>query len=157
MCEIGFFPTIQWARLDRTIEGRNLFLAVSAPVPFLANIKIVALDDQPDSRLLIARFLARRGAQVFVAKNAFEGFRLIRIIRPDVVLSDINMPGRSGFDLLLDIRSLGRENGGDVPVIAMSAHWHEEDLTMGAGFQKYLPKPFTPDELLAAIDSVLRV
>ena len=105
-------------------------------------------------RLLIARFLVGRGAQVFAAKNAFEGLRVVREIRPDLVLSDINMPGRSGVELLADIRSIGRSDGGCVPVIAMTAYLLNEAI-VDAGFHKTLLKPFTPDQLLAVIDSVL--
>jgi hypothetical protein len=58
-----------------------------APHPFLGNIKIVVVDDRPDFRLLIAQYLARRGAQVFAAKNAIEGSRLHRISRwPPLIL-----------------------------------------------------------------------
>jgi CheY-like chemotaxis protein len=72
---------------------------------------------------------------------------------PDLVLSDINMPGKSGFELLMDIRSLGREIGA-VPVIAMTAYIFDQSV-LDAGFQRILRKPFAPDELLAAIDLVL--
>jgi CheY-like chemotaxis protein len=64
------------------------------------------------------------------------------------------MPGRSGFQLLADIRSLGRENGGLVPVLAMTAYRFKYDAIIGAGFQAYLMKPFTLDQLVASIDSV---
>ena len=128
---------------------------MQVPRPFLENIKIVVVDDRADFRLLIAQYLARRGAQVFAAKNAIEGLRLVGEIRPDVVLSDINMPGRSGFELLADIRSLGREKGGAVPVVAVTAYRQEHDAIAGTGFQAYLRKPFTPDQLVATIDSVL--
>jgi CheY-like chemotaxis protein len=74
--------------------------------PSLQNVKIVLIDDNSGVRLLIARSLAGRGAQVFAAKNAFAGLRLVRKIGPDVVLSDLSMPGRNGFELLADIRAL---------------------------------------------------
>ena len=130
---------------------------MAARDPFLQNVKIVIVDDRPDLRLMAAQFLAGRGAQVFAAKNATEGFRIIREIHPAVVVSDINMPGRNGFELLADIRSLQPENGGRVPAIAMSAYTQDDEAIFEAGFQKYLHKPFTPDELLAAIDFVLQL
>ncbi|MBV8276678.1 MAG: response regulator [Verrucomicrobia bacterium] len=123
--------------------------------PFLLNIKIVVVDDNPDIRLLIARFLDQQGAQVFSAKNAFEGLRLVREVHPDVVLCDLAMPGRSGFELLADIRSLGDYAGGSVPVVAMTAHRHKQDSIIGLGFQELLEKPFAPDQLLMSIDSAL--
>jgi CheY-like chemotaxis protein len=126
---------------------------MESPHPHLANTRILIVDDKADFRLLIARFLARRGAQVFAAKNAFEGLRLVHEIRPDIVLSDINMPGRSGLQFLADIRNLGPDHG-NVPVIAMTAYVLDQAI-VDAGFQKILRKPFAPDQLLATIDSVL--
>jgi CheY-like chemotaxis protein len=127
---------------------------MAANQPFLQNVRIIIVDDSSDVRLLIARFLAEQGAQVFAAKNAFEGLRLVREIRPDVVLSDLNMPRRSGFELLADIRGLSRTEGGSIPVIAMTAY--DQNVITPGGFQKLLRKPFAPDQLLATIDSVLR-
>ena len=127
---------------------------MKAPHPFLENVRIVLVEDEADLRLLIALFLNEGGAQVFAAKNAFDGLRLVREIRPDLVLSDINMPGRSGVELLADIRSIGRSDGGCVPVIAMTAYPLNETI-VEAGFHRILREPFTPDQLLATIDSVL--
>jgi CheY-like chemotaxis protein len=120
----------------------------------LENIRILIVDDKADFRSLIARFLARHGAQVFAAKNAFEGLRLVREIRPDLVLSDINMPGRSGLEFLADIRSLPADHGRSVPVIAMTAYVLDQAVA-DAGFQRLIRKPFAPEQLLATIDSVL--
>jgi CheY-like chemotaxis protein len=116
---------------------------------FLDNIRILIVDDKADFRLLTAHFLTRRGAQVFTAKNAFEGLRLVREICPNLVLSDINMPGRSGLQLLADIRDLGKDRG-KLPVIAMTAYVLDQGV-VNAGFESILRKPFTPDRLLATL------
>ncbi|MBV8485732.1 MAG: response regulator [Verrucomicrobia bacterium] len=102
---------------------------------------------------MTAKFLTRQGAQVFAAKNAWEGLRLVQEIRPDVVLSDINMPGRSGLQFLADIRNLGPDRG-EVPIIAMTAYVLDQAV-VNAGFESVLRKPFVPDQLLATIDLVL--
>lgn len=133
-----------------------MFRSMPEGRPFFLDVKIVVVDDNPDIRLLIARFLAEHGAQVFSAKNAFEALRLVREIHPDVVVSDLAMPGRDGFELLADIRSLSDYAGGRVPVVAMTAHRHEQNLVTAAGFRELLEKPFTPDQLLAAIDLALQ-
>ena len=122
--------------------------------PFLEGIRIIVVEDKGDFLLLITAFLDRHGAQVSAAKNAIEGLRLVREICPDVVLSDINMPGRNGIELLADIRALGRNDGGSVPVIAMTAYMVDQTLA-DAGFQSILRKPFEADQLLATIDAVL--
>ena len=67
------------------------------------------------------------GAKVMVARNAFEGLDAIKNTHPDLVLSDIQMPGMDGFELLDEIRALGSDGGGSVPVIAMSAFFSETD------------------------------
>jgi CheY-like chemotaxis protein len=128
---------------------------VAVKQPSLQNIKIVVVDDHPDIRLLIARFLSDQGAQVFTAKNAFEGLRLVREIQPHVVLSDLRMPDRNGFELLVDIQDFSRSMGRTIPVIAITAHRHKQEQTAAAGFQMHLEKPFTPDQLLATINLAL--
>ena len=121
----------------------------------LVNIKIVVVEDHADIRRLITRFLSDQGAQIFAAKNAFEGLRWVREIQPDVVLSDLKMPGRSGFDLLADIQDFSRSLGRTIPVIAMTAYRYKQAETAAAGFRTHLEKPFTPDQLLATVDRVL--
>jgi CheY-like chemotaxis protein len=77
---------------------------------------------------------------------------------PDVVITDIRLPDRDGFELLQDIRGLGAEGSDSVSVIAMTAFGSiaDPERTLAAGFQAHLAKPFRPDQLLEAIESVLR-
>jgi DNA-binding response OmpR family regulator len=116
------------------------------------------LKDYPDTLFGIAHFLTRHGAKVFPRPDAFEGLQPVREHRPDIVLSDIRLPKRDGFELLRNIRALGAENGCNEPVIAMTAFGGiaARDRTIAAGIQAHLDKPFAPDSLLAAIKSVLR-
>jgi len=124
--------------------------------PF-SNLTIVIVEDHDDIRGYLAAFLIRLGAKVVEATNAFEGFKAVKTFRPNIVLSDIAMPGRDGFGLLGEIRSLGPDAGGNVPVIAMTALVTHADRAriLGAGFQACLPKPFGPDKLVATILEVL--
>jgi len=87
----------------------------------LSGITIVVVEDYPDILFGITQFLTRHGAKVFPRPDAFQGLQAVREHRPDIVLSDIRLPKRDGFELLQDIRALGAENGGNVPVIAMTA------------------------------------
>jgi len=77
---------------------------------------------------------------------------------PSFVLCDIRLPNRDGFEHLRDIRALGAENGGTVPVIAMTAFggFDARDRAIAAGFEAHLDKPFSPDSLLGVIKSILR-
>jgi len=123
----------------------------------LTNLTIVVVEDHDDTRRYLSLFLGYSGAKVVEAQNAFEALEAIKMYRPDIVVSDLVMPGRDGFDLLRDIRGLGSGAGGDVPVIAMSATVTRADRAhiLNAGFQECLPKPFGPDKLMSVILAIL--
>jgi CheY-like chemotaxis protein len=88
-------------------------------------------------------FLDRLGANVLLARNAFECLDAIKNHFPNLVLSDITMPGMDGFELLREIRALGSDAGGSVPVIAMTALLTHADRAriLNAGFQACWPNP----------------
>ena len=92
-----------------------------------------------------------------LARNGFEGLEATKNNRPDLVVSDIAMPGMDGFELLREIRAFGPDTGGSTPVIAMTAlvTYADRARILDAGFQECLPKPFTPDKLLETILTVL--
>jgi CheY-like chemotaxis protein len=91
-----------------------------------------------------------------MARNAFEGVEAVKASRPNLVLCDIKMPEKDGFEVLRKIRALGPAAGGTVPVIAMSALVaHASARILDAGFNACLPKPFTPDKLIKKILTVL--
>jgi CheY-like chemotaxis protein len=122
----------------------------------LSNLMIVVVEDDNDTRTHLGAFLDRLDAKVVLASNAFEGLEAIKDTLPDLVLSDIKMPGMDGFELLGKIRALGQDAGGSVPVIAMSAFMGgERAYILDAGFQACLPKPFTPARLSETILAVL--
>jgi CheY-like chemotaxis protein len=123
----------------------------------LSNLTIVVVEDHDDARRYLGLYLDRLGANVVVARNAFEGLEAIKNTHPNLVLSDIAMPGMDGFGLLREIRALGPDASGSVPVIAMTALVTHADRAriLSAGFQAYLPKPFSPDKLVETILTVL--
>jgi CheY-like chemotaxis protein len=122
----------------------------------LSNFMIVVVEDDDDTRRSLGTFLGRLGANVVVARNAFEGVEAVKTSRPELVLCDIKMPGRDGFEVLRKIRALGPAAGGSVPVIAMSALvTHAGARMLVAGFNACLPKPFTANQLVETILTVL--
>ncbi|HYY31424.1 MAG TPA: response regulator [Chthoniobacterales bacterium] len=122
----------------------------------LSNFAIVVVEDHDDTRRSLGIFLGRLGANVVLAGNAFEGVEAVKTSRPNLVLCDIKMPEKDGFEVLRKIRALGPAAGGTVPVIAMSALVaHASARVLDAGFNACLPKPFTPDELVKKILTVL--
>ena len=119
----------------------------------LAGLRIVVADDQDDSRDLIEFLLTQQGAVVTGAASAAEAFAAVKGHPPDVLLSDIEMPGENGYALIGRVRALAPEDGGAVPAAAMTAHGSREDRdrALAAGFQRHLPKPFQPADLFALV------
>jgi CheY-like chemotaxis protein len=91
------------------------------------------------------------------ARNAEDARETILGLHPDLVLSDIAMPGKDGFELLREIRSLDPSDGSEVPVIAITGLSRPLDQMRApaAGFDAVLLKPFTPDVLLQVISEVI--
>ena len=123
----------------------------------LSHLTIVIVEDHDDARRYLSLFLERLGAKVVTARNAWEGFEAVKNNSPSLVLSDITMPGKDGFELLREIRALALDGEGTVPVIAMTALVTHTDRAriLSAGFQACLAKPFTPDKLVETILTVL--
>jgi CheY-like chemotaxis protein len=123
----------------------------------LRNLTIVVVEDHDDARRYLGLFLDRLGATIVLARNGFEGLEAIKNSRPNLVVSDIQMPGMNGFELLRAIRAFGPDAGGNVPVIAMTAFvtYADRARILNADFQACLQKPFTPDKLAEAIRTVL--
>ena len=127
------------------------------PLNPFCDLTIVVVEDHDDARRYLGLFLGNLGANVLLARNASEGLEAIKNNLTHFVLSDINMPGMNGFELLHEIRALGSAAGGNVPVIAMTALVTHADRArmLNAGFQACLPKPFTPDKLVETILTLL--
>lgn len=123
----------------------------------LNKLTIIVVDDNNDVRRYVGTYLGHLGANVATAENAIEALEAVKTHCPNLVLSDISMPERDGFGLLADIRALGSAAGGDVPVIAMTALVTQMDRAriLNAGFNAFLPKPFTPETLVNIILAVL--
>ncbi len=124
--------------------------------PNVPGLRILVVDDEPDARSLVSTLLGSCGAEVRTASSAAEAFEVLREFRPNVLLSDIAMPGEDGYDLIRRVRELTPEEGGRVPAAALTAHARAEDRrrTLLAGFNMHVPKPVDPEELLAVVASL---
>ena len=99
------------------LEDSNVIVESSLMPPIrLRNLAIVVVEDHNDTRRFLDIFLGHLGAKVVVAGNAIEGLAAVKTCHPNLVFSDISTPGRDGFELLSDIRALGPDAGGNVPV-----------------------------------------
>lgn len=118
----------------------------------LFGLRVLVVDDEADGRQTIAAVLEHRGAVVETAASAPEAFECIRSGPPDVLVSDIAMPGEDGYDLIKRIRAMGSE-AGRVPAVALTAFAREEDAqrALAAGFQRHASKPIRPAKLVALV------
>jgi CheY-like chemotaxis protein len=150
-------PAVAVAPAD---QGRPAPLR-AAPLPAadfqdLTGTRVLVVEDDRDGRELMIETLRAAGAQTAGASSAAEALDLLPLFRPHVLVSDIGMPEEDGCSLVARIRSIPKENGGDVPALAVSAYAREEDRirSAAAGFQSHLAKPFEPAELVAQVGAL---
>ncbi len=143
----------QPAEDSRPVPERPLWLE-SAPA--LGGLRVLVVDDEPDSRDMVATVLELAGAEALVAGTAAEGLAILTRERPDVLLSDLEMPGEDGYALIRRVRALGPESGGLTPAAALTAYAGAEHRmrTLLAGFQLHVAKPVQPAELAAVVASL---
>jgi PAS domain S-box-containing protein len=124
----------------------------------LAGYRVLVVDDEPDTLELMSFVLGKCGAHVVKVRSVDEALRAFGRTRPHIVVTDIGMPDRDGYELIRTIRSLPTEKGGTVPAIALTAFAATEDrrLALAAGFQDHLAKPVTPAALVALVADVLQ-
>jgi PAS domain S-box-containing protein len=137
--------------------ARNLLPSVDL-ADRLDGISILVVDDEPDTRDLLKTGLENCGAQVSLASSVAEAFKALKIRIPDVVISDIGMPEKDGYDLIRELRALPAEKGGKVPAIALTAYARVEDRlrALRSGYQMHVPKPVELAELVAVADSLVK-
>src|SRR5213594_1563590 len=119
-------------------------------LPSLRGLSVLVVDDALDARDSLAMFLEECGARVAAAAEALEALPLAR---PDVLVSDLAMPGIDGYGLLARMRELEAGGARPVPALALSGHARPQDRerTLAAGFQAHMAKPAEPAELASAV------
>jgi CheY-like chemotaxis protein len=119
----------------------------------LSNVRILVVEDEPDARELLCTLLEGEGVLVASAASAGEAMERFAETRPDILLSDIGLPGEDGCSLMRRIRALGPECGGSLPAVAITAYGSSADVrsVLGAGFDKHLCKPAEPEEVLGIL------
>jgi len=119
-------------------------------------VRVLVVEDEPDSRHLLAAVLQKRGARVFMASSAAEALDLMQRERPDVLLSDIALQEQDGYELIRRVRALTPEMGGRTPAAALTGYGRLEDRmkALSAGFQLHAAKPVEPAELVAVVASL---
>ena len=124
--------------------------------PSLAGVRVLVVDDDPTTVELIREVLMQAGADVTGCTAVDEALRLLEQWRPDVLVSDIEMPEQDGYTLIRKARALGPEAGGKTPAVALTAFSRPEDRirSLMAGFNIHVSKPVDPAELIAIIASL---
>lgn len=119
------------------------------------NWKVIVVEDTYDDQQLVSRMLGHHGAEVFIAKNGHECLQLLNQIEPTVVVTDLAMPGKDGWQTLVAIRS--NTETAHIPVIAVTAY-HSADVAedaLNAGFDGYFPKPLHPQTFVSRLAEIL--
>ncbi|HEV2875295.1 MAG TPA: response regulator transcription factor [Thermoleophilaceae bacterium] len=134
-------------------------MTAAATLHFVAQPKsgrtVLVVDDEPTIAEVVARYLERAGYETATAGDGLEALRLAADRRPDLIVLDLMLPGLGGLEVL---RRLAQADGPRTPVILLTAKGEQNDKLVGLrdGADDYVVKPFSPSELVARVDAVLR-
>jgi signal transduction histidine kinase len=119
-------------------------------LPSLSGVSVLVVDDEEEAREVLLLILQERGAEVTAVASAAAAFRALRKKIPDVLVSDVGMPGQDGHAFIRKLRTLGVERGADVPAVALTAYARSVDAesAIAAGFNRHVAKPVVPSELV---------
>ena len=125
--------------------------------PSLNGVSVLVVEDEDDSRELVALFLSKAGATVETANSGAEGLEKIKAGQFDVLVSDIGMPQMDGYQFIEAVRSLDPQHS-SIPAIALTAYARTEDrvAAIAKGFQMHISKPADALELTTMIRSLAR-
>lgn len=125
----------------------------SVPPPSLVGLQILMVEDNADTREFVATVLRQSGAKVTAVESVREAMEQFEKTRPDVLVSDIGMPGEDGYDLIRQVRDLENQQEEKIPAIALTAYAKLEERmrVLAAGFQVHVPKPVEPGALVAVV------
>jgi CheY-like chemotaxis protein len=118
----------------------------------LGGLRLLVVDDERDTRELVAAVLTTCGAEMVSVGSAGEALDQMERQRFDLLISDIGMPEMNGYDLISRIRQLAKEQGGRTPAVALTAYAGIDDRkrALAAGYEMHIPKPFVAAELISA-------
>ena len=119
----------------------------------LAGLRVMIVEDEEDTRELLVTALEQCGADVAAFATVAEALDAFELRSPDVLLSDLGVPGEDGYSLIRKVRSRPASLGGNVPAAALTAYVRAEDRrqALAAGFQAHLAKPIDPSDLVATV------
>jgi signal transduction histidine kinase/CheY-like chemotaxis protein len=126
------------------------------PALSLLNVQVLLVDDDQDTLQLLTVSLSESNARVQTATSVAEALEMLEWFKPDVLVSDLAMPGEDGYSLIRKVRAIEAENGKHTPAVALTSYVRIEDRTraLSAGFNMFVPKPIEANELITAIASL---
>jgi signal transduction histidine kinase/integral membrane sensor domain MASE1/CheY-like chemotaxis protein len=124
----------------------------------LDGVHVLIVDNDLDARELLAVILQRSGARVTLADSAIAAMRILGEFLPHAILADIEMPQEDGYSLVRQVRGLSPEQGGGIPVVAVTAYASDSDRAkaLSAGFSIHVAKPVHPVEIVSVVDVLTR-
>ena len=142
-------------RVHHSASDRPLTLEYSGT---LDGLKVLAVDDEEDTRNLLEAVLTECGAEVKTARSVKIALALLEEFEPDVLISDIGMPGEDGYDLIRKVRQLSSAGLAKIPAVALTAYARTEDRlrVLREGYQMHISKPVELAELIAVVASLLQ-
>lgn len=130
---------------------------ITRTAPSIKGLHVLLVDDDQDNLQVLSLTLAESGADVQTARSVSEAFEVLQWYQPDVLVSDLAMPGEDGFSLIEKIRTLETASGHAIPAVALTAYARVEDRTraLSAGFNMFVPKPVESSELINALSNLI--
>jgi CheY-like chemotaxis protein len=124
----------------------------------LNGLSVLVVDDEADSRQLVVCVLERNGASVHQADAPAAALAILSEHAPDVIVSDIGMPGEDGYSLIRQVRSLDQDEKRTIPAIAVTGFTRNRDRLQAfeSGFNMHMSKPLDPAKLLEAVLNLTR-
>ena len=146
-------PVAETHRLMPTSPANQVVEVSAETISRVSGMRIVLVEDDKDSRDMLEMALAIYGIEVESAESAAEALKKIQTTKPDVLVSDIGLPGEDGYDLIRKVRALPELEGGTTPAIALTGYVSVQDrnLALEAGYQDHIPKPVDPNLLLSLL------
>jgi PAS domain S-box-containing protein len=169
---VRHFVELHGGSVEAHSDGTGCGASFTVRLPLLASpLTADDGDDEPRSQAhltgrlnhvtvlaveLLDEILSSAGATVLCASSAAAGLRLLDIQQPDVIVSDLGMPGRDGFDFIRSVRARNESRGGAIPAAALTAYVRPVDRAraLAAGFQMHLSKPIDPEVLVQAVEQL---
>ncbi|WP_017653431.1 ATP-binding protein [Fortiea contorta] len=154
-----FTVSLPLLKLENTTENSEQSAPANLETSPLSGIDILVVDDEIDTRELIAFVLETAGGNVTTAASALEALEAIAQTPPDVLVSDIGMPNMDGYMLIEQVRAMQTPSDSQILAIALTAYAGEmnQQQALRAGFQNHLAKPIDPEQLVQAISNLWQI